>query len=103
MRAVAQMISYEVALLLSARGDCDDDGIALDGEDCGGAGRIQRHGFRIWYVFTPWGFAGFVLFVIASLAETNRSPFDLPEGESELGGGVFHGVLGVQVCAVLSG
>jgi NADH-quinone oxidoreductase subunit H len=40
--------------------------------------------FPNWYIFTPWGFAGFVMFAIAATAETNRSPFDLPEGESEL-------------------
>jgi NADH-quinone oxidoreductase subunit H len=45
--------------------------------------------FPHWYVFTPWGFAGFTLFVIAALAETNRSPFDLPEGESEIVAGYF--------------
>jgi NADH-quinone oxidoreductase subunit H len=37
-----------------------------------------------WYVFTPWGLAGFVIFLIASLAESNRSPFDIPEAESEI-------------------
>ena len=37
-----------------------------------------------WFIFTPWGFAGFVMYAIATTAETNRSPFDLPEGESEL-------------------
>jgi hypothetical protein len=37
-----------------------------------------------WNVFTPWGFAGFVIFMVSALAESNRSPFDLPEAESEL-------------------
>ena len=41
-------------------------------------------GLPHWYIFTPWGFAGFVMYAIATTAETNRSPFDLPEGESEL-------------------
>jgi NADH-quinone oxidoreductase subunit H len=42
-----------------------------------------------WYVFTPWGLAGFILFMIAATAESNRSPFDLPEGESEIIAGYF--------------
>jgi NADH-quinone oxidoreductase subunit H len=88
MRAVAQMISYEVPLLLSSvvavmmTGSLSTVKIV---EAQGGFTGIFPH----WYVFTPWGFAGFVLFVIAALAETNRSPFDLPEGESELVAGYF--------------
>jgi NADH-quinone oxidoreductase subunit H len=42
-----------------------------------------------WFVFTPWGFAGFILFLIAANAESNRSPFDMPEGESEIIAGYF--------------
>ena len=42
-----------------------------------------------WHVFTPWGLAGFVLFMIAATAESNRSPFDLPEGESEIIAGYY--------------
>ena len=88
MRAVAQMISYEVPLLLSAvvaimmTGSLNPARIV---EAQGGFTGILPH----WYVFTPWGFAGFMLFVVAALAETNRSPFDLPEGESELVAGYF--------------
>src|SRR5271163_1573858 len=88
MRAVAQMISYEVPLLLSSvvavmiTGSLSTVKIV---EAQSGFTGIFPH----WYVFTPWGFAGFVLFVIAALAETNRSPFDLPEGESEIVAGYF--------------
>jgi NADH-quinone oxidoreductase subunit H len=42
-----------------------------------------------WFVFTPWGFAGFILFLVAATAESNRSPFDLPEGESEIIAGYY--------------
>jgi len=88
MRAVAQMISYEVPLLLSSVVAVMITGslstVRIVEAQSGFTGWFPH-----WYVFTPWGFAGFVLFVIAALAETNRSPFDLPEGESELVAGYF--------------
>jgi NADH-quinone oxidoreductase subunit H len=88
MRAVAQMISYEAPLLLSsiavvmAAGSLSTVTIV---ERQAGYSGVWPH----WYVLTPWGLAGFVLFMIAATAESNRSPFDLPEGESEIIAGYF--------------
>jgi NADH-quinone oxidoreductase subunit H len=88
MRAVAQMISYEAPLLLSsvavvmAAGSLSTVTIV---EKQAGYSGIWPH----WYVLTPWGLGGFLLFMIAATAESNRSPFDLPEGESEIIAGYF--------------
>src|SRR3984957_21300469 len=46
--------------------------------------RAQRH---VWFILPQ--LPGFLLFLIAGIAETHRLPFDLPEGENELGAG-FH-------------
>lgn len=84
MRALAQLISYELPLILSVvpvllvAGTLSTQEIVLAQGD-------WAFGFLpAWHVFTPWGFAGFVIFLISALAESNRSPFDLPEAESEL-------------------
>jgi len=84
MRALAQLISYELPLLLSfvpvvlVAGTLSTEDIVLR-QGGWSLGFIPQ-----WHVLTPWGFAGFVIFMIAALAESNRSPFDLPEAESEL-------------------
>jgi NADH-quinone oxidoreductase subunit H len=83
MRAVAQMISYEVPLLMSSVAVVMITG-SLSLTRIVEAQDQYTWGFPHWYIFTPWGFAGFVMYAIAATAETNRSPFDLPEGESEL-------------------
>ena len=83
MRAIAQMVSYEIPLVLSAVvvvmmvGDMNAKAIA-----------DKQAGWN-WFVFQPWGLAAFVIFFISALAETNRSPFDLPEAESEIIAGYF--------------
>jgi NADH-quinone oxidoreductase subunit H len=84
MRALAQLISYELPLLLSVVPAVMLAGsLALPAIVEAQAG--WRYGFLPqWHVFTPWGFAGFIIFFISALAESNRSPFDLPEAESEL-------------------
>jgi len=88
MRAVAQMISYEVPLLMSSVAVVMISG-SLSLNKIVEAQNQYTWGLPHWYIFTPWGFAGFVLYAIATTAETNRSPFDLPEGESELVAGYF--------------
>jgi NADH-quinone oxidoreductase subunit H len=88
MRAIAQMISYEVPLILSSVAVVMTAGtlsLVSIVEKQAQYSWILPH----WYVLTPWGFAGFLLFMIAAAAEVNRSPFDLPEGESEIIGGYF--------------
>ncbi|MFN7995442.1 MAG: NADH-quinone oxidoreductase subunit NuoH [Bryobacteraceae bacterium] len=79
-RAGAQMLSYEVFMGLSLMGV-----VLLAGSfDLAAIVNAQRH---LWFVIPQ--FLGFVLFVVAGLAETRRLPFDLPEAESELVAG-FH-------------
>ena len=83
MRAVAQMVSYEIPLILASVGVIMVVG-SLNLNDIVEAQAGYTGMLPHWFLLTPWGFAGFVLFFIAALAESNRSPFDLPEAESEL-------------------
>src|SRR2546421_6459080 len=84
MRAIAQMFSYELPLIIAvlpavmAVGSLVPDRIiAAQGEYT--LGVVPR-----WFVFTPWGAAAFILFFVSGLVESNRTPFDVPEGESEI-------------------
>lgn len=95
MRAVAQMISYEIPLVLSTVVVIMIAG-SLNGQEIVASQQIHswvNSGNFIkeffgqilgWHIFKPWGFAGFIFFFIAALAEANRSPFDLPEADSEI-------------------
>src|SRR5881394_1410905 len=84
MRAIAQMISYELPLIITVLpvvmvvGSLTPDRIvAAQGGYIFG---IVPH----WFVVTPWGAAAFILFFVSGLVESNRTPFDVPEGESEI-------------------
>jgi NADH-quinone oxidoreductase subunit H len=80
LRSAAQMLSYEVFMALSLAGV-----VVLAGSFSLVA--IVEAQAGLWFVIPQ--FLGFVVFVIAGLAETHRLPFDLPESETELIAG-FH-------------
>ncbi|PIQ83828.1 MAG: NADH-quinone oxidoreductase subunit F [Candidatus Omnitrophica bacterium CG11_big_fil_rev_8_21_14_0_20_63_9] len=82
MRGVAQIVSYEVPSVLSAVAVIMVTGsLSL--------GTIVESQAGYWFVFTPWGFVACLIFFLSGVAEVNRTPFDMPEAESELVGG-FH-------------
>ena len=80
MRSAAQMVSYEVSMgfvmvsVLLCVGSLNLTDIVL-----------AQH--KVWFCLPL--FPMFIMFFISCLAETNRSPFDLPEGESEIVAGFF--------------
>lgn len=75
MRSVAQIVSYEVPLVLSLLGVVMLSGSLSTGE-------IVRQQSKVWFiVYQP---LAFLIYFFAGLAEVNSKPFDLPEGESEL-------------------
>lgn len=87
LRAAAQMISYELPMgmvfvaLVVVYGTLDVYTI------------VQRQENLLWGVVPAWGIVvqpvGFVVLLLAGMAETKRGPFDLPEAESELAAGYF--------------
>ena len=85
LRSSAQMISYELAMGASVLGV-----VMLAGTlDLNGIINAQIHSpwYMRWFIVPQ--IIGFVVFLIAAFAETNRVPFDLPEAETELVAG-FH-------------
>ncbi|MGI4748172.1 MAG: NADH-quinone oxidoreductase subunit NuoH [Janthinobacterium lividum] len=80
MRAAAQMVSYEVFMGLSLLGTV----MLAHSFSLNDIVLAQTH---LWFIVPQ--FLGFVTFLLAGIAETHRLPFDLPEGENELGAG-FH-------------
>lgn len=83
MRAVAQVVSYEVPMVLSVvavimvTGSLSTESIVQ--RQAGGVLSMEN-----WFIWRPWGFVGFALFTIGAMAESARTPFDIPEAESEI-------------------
>jgi NADH-quinone oxidoreductase subunit H len=82
LRASAQLISYEVAVTLTLVSV-----ILMSGSLSMVSIVRAQESSHLWYAFAQP--LAFVIFIIGSLAETNRAPFDMPEAEQELTGG-FH-------------
>lgn len=86
IRGAAQMISYELPRTLAVLSACVLAGtispVALRGE------------FRLWWL--PVLAVGFLVYFIASIAELNRGPFDIPEAEAELVAGFFADYSGIR-------
>jgi NADH-quinone oxidoreductase subunit H len=81
MRSAAQIVSYEIPVALSLLAVIMMVG-SLGMQDIVIA---QEGGFWRWFLFrSPFTFIGFFVYFVASLAEVNRTPFDIPEAESEL-------------------
>jgi len=81
MRSVAQIVSYEIPAAMSVMtviicvGSLSMQQIVL----------AQKGGIQNWFLFrNPFSFVAFFIYFISSLAEVNRTPFDIPEAESEL-------------------
>jgi NADH-quinone oxidoreductase subunit H len=79
MRSAAQLISYEVSQGLAIIG------VLMMAGTLSLTGIVEAQSEQTWY-FIPQ-FVGFIIFLVASFAETNRPPFDLPEADAELVGG----------------
>jgi NADH-quinone oxidoreductase subunit H len=84
LRGAAQVISYELALGLSLVG------VVLRAGSLNLRTIVESqaaHGLLSWNFFGGFQFVAFFIYLMAAYAETNRSPFDLPEAESELTAG----------------
>jgi NADH-quinone oxidoreductase subunit H len=84
LRSSAQLISYELALGLSLVG------VVLRAGSLNLRTIVEQQATRgivSWNIFGGCQFVAFFIYLMAAYAETNRSPFDLPEAESELTGG----------------
>jgi NADH-quinone oxidoreductase subunit H len=94
MRGAAQLISYEVSQGLALVG------VVISAQTLSLVGIVEAQR-GMWY-FIPQ-FAGFLIFLVASFAETNRAPFDLVEADAELVAGYFTEYGGTGFVAYLFG
>jgi NADH-quinone oxidoreductase subunit H len=89
LRAAAQLIAYELPLVLVAAAVVMQAGsmslLAIT--------EAQSH---YWYVVYPWQLVGFVIFMMAAVAELTRPPFDMPVADSEIIFGAYTEYTGLK-------
>jgi len=95
MRSAAQLISYEVSQGLALVGVIMMSGTLSLTEI------VHAQNGELWYVIPQ--FVGFLIFLTAGFAETNRAPFDLPEADAELVQGYMTEYSGTRMVAFLFG
>ena len=93
MRAAAQLISYEIPQVMSVVVIVMWVGSMSVREVINHQSAYLGMG---WHIFTPIGLLAFIIFWIASLAEGERTPFDIPEAESEIVAGVMTEYTGMK-------
>ncbi len=100
LRSTAQVVSYELALGLSLVG------VVLRSQSLNLRKIVDvqsAHGLLSWNFFGGFQFVAFFIYLMAAYAETNRSPFDLPEAETRAGSRIPHRVQLHEVRHVLHG
>jgi NADH-quinone oxidoreductase subunit H len=95
MRAAAQLISYEVSQGLALVG------VIMIAGDLSLTAIVYQQQGELWFIVPQ--FVGFLIFLIAGFAETNRAPFDLPEADAELVQGYMTEYGGARFAAFMFG
>ena len=89
LRAAAQLIAYELPLVLAAAAIVMQSGtLSLVG--------IVESQRGMWNILRPWQLVGFLIFMMASLAELTRPPFDMPVADSEIIFGAYTEYTGLK-------
>ena len=89
LRAAAQLIAYELPLVLAAAA------IVMQAGTLSMVGIVESQ-HSLWNIARPWQFVGFVIFLVASLAELTRPPFDMPVADSEIIFGAYTEYTGLK-------
>ena len=89
LRAAAQLIAYELPLVLAAAA------IVMQAGTMSLLGIVEAQR-SMWYIVRPWQLVGFLVFMMASLAELTRPPFDMPVADSEIIFGAYTEYTGLK-------